>query len=208
MERAVAKKGGDWCYPKIADDPRYYMGGTPVYTLSNGESACLIGAALNELGKSVSAWDTRSATAVLSSTFGVTDKTLVAAARMAQCHQDSHRPWGEALQVYKMALRMKITYVDSYSYAQVLLAAGLPCVEPRRTEVATKTYATALKKMADDIQAITKTLDEQIAPVFAEVCKPANSITSVSPSMFAESVPMYTWGGQAVLYKKDHALTA
>lgn len=213
MERAVAKRGGDWTYPSVEQDRDYYINGTPVYALANGESACLIGAALHELGKFPARWDTRSATAVLSQSYGIKDRRLIAAARLAQCHQDAHRPWSEALLVYKTALKMGISQADGMTYGYVLRTAGLSPDDVYHGQV-TAASSEVLKKMSDELTALTKSIAATAAE-FAKIEEPTVTLSGAWCSSTATSLtfpiiekPVFTWTGQANLYKKDHALTA
>jgi hypothetical protein len=108
MERAVAKRGADFRYPRLDQDPGgFYVrsasgNGQPSYSTLNGIPTCIVGCAMHEAGMTVPGHTERgSAQAVLMNK--VPDHVALAA-RVAQIHQDYNNPWGEALAMYRGAL--------------------------------------------------------------------------------------------------------
>ena len=110
MERAVARRGGDYQYPKRgeAGSEGYYTQSTvrswmPSYSTEGGEATCIVGAALVEAGANLpNHREVRGANSVLQ-VYGLSLPVRIAA-RAAQIHQDHSKPWSEALAVYHAAL--------------------------------------------------------------------------------------------------------
>jgi len=220
MEKAVSRRGEDWRYPKDTRTPGFYYHGIPTYSDEGGTPTCLIGAAIAELGWEIPEYKaTAGAVAVLG---GKVPYRVMIAARCAQIHQDRSKPWGEALEVYRLALK-----VANESDVSVF---GLNdfyfrIVAEAKWEANHATATTDLQAM--DLQEIVSQM-KKMADVFAAMKLPDISIPKINP-------PKFSYGGIASggwvapsqivmnipspsselvslltgpLAKKDHALTA
>jgi len=106
MERAVALRGKSWRYPTALDAPSgFYAGYTPTYSDENGNPTCLIGVFMDLLGMQVPRGE--ESPGCIAILMGPMSMRVALAARCAQVHQDNHRPWGEALSVYRAALAIQ-----------------------------------------------------------------------------------------------------
>ncbi len=218
MEKAVKWRGEDWRFPMNTSEPGFYHKGIPTYSDQGGTPTCLIGAAMAELRMRVPEYGSGgSALSVLATKVPY---DVLIAARCAQIHQDRSKPWGEALEVYRLALTMaKKQDVSVFTvgdfYDQVV-------GEAKAHRAVTNGVITAA-----DLENV-QTQMHKIADAFAAIKMPTLYIPKFSTGGWcAPSDQVFTWGDQitvtidastaspelvsamtAMAMKKDHALTA
>jgi hypothetical protein len=229
MERAVARRGADWQYPEDRNTRGFYFKGVPTYADERGNATCLIGAAMHELGMQLPMPGTMGS-AVMALDQRVPYHVMVAA-RIAQIHQDASKPWGEALAMYRAALRMAkrghVSHfmVNDFYYEVRRAALG---EESMKELVGTMhSLAEGVQKTVNAMNALDEMIAQKPEPLFAsggwvapsEVVwsyheKPTFEFTFekgvVTPELFATLVgmPLIKPTEKVVLTKGAHALTA
>lgn len=238
MERAVAKRGKDWRYPRDDDSDQFYRDGVPTYSTPEGAPTCLVGAAMYEAGMTVPKYyQGGSAVGVL---INQVTTAVMLAARAAQIHQDRRKPWGEALEVYHTALglayetnmnELLTPYHGTIFYNEALKRLGFsdqPILNViDQAHASMSAAATTFKKVsvsvvdaAEAFSELTEKVEEETLtptppPSWSTlVNQPVFHLPSITLS-FDAPVSQQVFGlmtgtnaATSVLHKKDHALIA
>jgi hypothetical protein len=223
MEQAVEKRGSNWRFPTDRATRGFYCNGVPTYADEGGNATCLIGAAMQELGMELPQGAAGSALGVLRDAVPI---HVQIAARCAQVHQDLGRPWGEALDIYRVVLSLtkRHNQIDAMFGVNVLYYRAVEIVTgPESVERAINVLDEAVKVATAAFEAFTPVFVEEDAtkPVtipFGGIatggwCTPSESLFSWSdkplvtvnlPAVPKQAFSVITGGP----FKSEHALTA
>lgn len=227
LERAVARRGGDYRYPKQGDcgSGGYYvqsMTGTwmPSYSTPGGEATCIVGAALVEAGVELPNYrEVRSAAKVLER-YNLSTPVRIAA-RAAQIHQDHQKPWAEALAVYHKALtiaegRQRGFYLSEFDYLSIYHEAAFQVTQVP-PPVPNPLQVIDLDKIMESTNAMKKALSALAEAIPAPPAFPNALVDAkggivgevsfnIDPS--PELMSLLSGGLTVPLTKKEHALVA
>jgi hypothetical protein len=193
MERAVEKRGADWCYPTDRSTPGFFYKGVPTYADESGAATCLVGAAMHELRMQLPIGAAGSAVAVLRDFLPI---HVQVAARCAQIHQDIGKPWGESLNVYRAALTLarRRDSVDALYGVNTLYYESVAVVRGRSSA------DQAMKALADAAQVATEAFEafsfepEEVTIMSASGEKVIQSFYGGSGGWCAPSEALAHWG--------------
>lgn len=221
MERAVEKRGADWCFPTDRSTPGFFFKGIPTYANERGEATCLIGAAMYELGMQLPLHDSGggSAMAVLREAVPI---HVQVAARCAQIHQDIAKPWRESLNVYRAALALarRQGHVEAIYGINTLYYTAVTVVTGRSSaDEAMMSLGQAAKAASDAFEAFSFEPEGADKPVVVHhgICSggwvtPSEVIYSWNDTPVATIMPYITKKEFSIVtggpFKNDHALTA
>jgi hypothetical protein len=223
MEEAVTRRGEGWRFPPNRDTPGFYLDGVPTYADEQGNATCLIGAAMHELRMPLPKPGTMGS--AMMALDRVVPYHVMVAARIAQIHQDACKPWGEALAMYREAVRMASKrdilsfFVNDFYYEVANRVLGVGAIRNVRAELVAMT-----KTIKATTEAVEKMIAEKPEPIAAaggwciptEVAyswagKPSVTLNfeNISPQTYAMLTgPMIQPIESVVLTKGAHALTA